>query len=171
MEQTVLKPKNLPKELLTLHAVSISLAGIRRRPPTMSTQRLPIIAIGPRDISSEAKSIRDLEALADVGLVVPFGSPPESPQSNSMSLLADSVDHGSNREPRGAVPSQTEPCATPTVRFAPRTALPRHGSVYGGREPPWFATVRHSSQYLRSPPRFFMVRDIFSRGFHTHRNI
>ena len=30
MEQTVLKPKNLPQELLSLHEVSISLAGIRR---------------------------------------------------------------------------------------------------------------------------------------------
>ena len=77
MEQTVLKPKNLPKELHTLHAVSISLAGIRRRPPIISTQRLPIIAIGPRDISFEAKSIQDLEALANVGLVVPFSSPLE----------------------------------------------------------------------------------------------
>ena len=36
---------------------------------------------------------------------------------------------------------------------------------------PRVTTVRHGSPNLRSPPRFFMVRDIFSCGFHTHRNI
>ena len=79
MEHIVLKRKNLPKELLCLHAVFISLAEIQRRPPIISTQRLPIITIGPRDISFEAKSIQDLEPLADVGLVVLFDSPLESP--------------------------------------------------------------------------------------------
>ena len=29
MEQTVLKPKNLPKELLSIHTVALSLAGIQ----------------------------------------------------------------------------------------------------------------------------------------------
>ena len=98
-----------------------------------------------------------------------------------------SVDHGSNREPRGEVRPQTKPCTTPTVRFAPQTAPRRHGSVCRGGEPPRFAMVRHGSRRfamvrltsavhhgspnLRSPPRFFMVRDIFSRGFHTHTNI
>ena len=91
MEQTVLKLKNLPNKLLSLNALSISLAGIRQQPPTTSIQRLPIITIGPRDISFKAKSIQDLEALPDVGLVVSFVSPPESPQSNSRSLLVDNA--------------------------------------------------------------------------------
>ena len=33
MEQTILKPKNLRKELLSIHMVALSLAGIQRRPP------------------------------------------------------------------------------------------------------------------------------------------
>ena len=73
-----------------------------------------------------------------------------------------SVDHGSNREPCGAVRPQTELCATPTVRFAPRTAPQRHGSVRGGGEPPRSTTVPRGS------PRFaIFFRVIFSRGFHT----
>ena len=33
MEKTILKPKNLPTEHLIIHTVSLSLAGIQRRPP------------------------------------------------------------------------------------------------------------------------------------------
>ena len=88
---------------------------------------------------------------------------------------ACSVDHGSNRKPRGAVRSQTEPCATPTVRFAPRTAPRRHGSVRGGREPPRFATVRRGSPRFAKPPQsttvFHGSRYFFTRFSHPHKHI
>ena len=80
---------------------------------------------------------------------------------------AISVDHGSNRKPRGAVRSQTEPCATPTVRFAPRTAPRRHGSVRGGREPRRFATVRHGSPRFAKPPHGFSWFAIFFHAVFT----
>ena len=86
-----------------------------------------------------------------------------------------SVDHGSNREPRGAVRSQTEPCATPTVRFAPQTAPRRHGSVRVGREPPRFATVRRCSPRFAKPPQsttvFHGSRYFFARFSHPHKHI
>ena len=66
------------------------------------------------------------------------------------------VDHGSNREPCGSVRKQTEPCSTPTVRFAPRTALRRHSSVHGGYKPPRFATVCQTAMVRvgNKSPRF-----------------
>ena len=33
IQQTILKPKNLPNELLSIHTVALSMAGIQRRPP------------------------------------------------------------------------------------------------------------------------------------------
>ena len=81
--------------------------------------------------------------------------------------ITTSVDHGSNREPCGAVRPQTELCATSTVRFTPQTAPRRHGSVHGGCEPPRFVAVRHVSPNRHSTLRFFIVRDIFSRAFDT----
>ena len=48
MEQTILKPKNLPPELQSLRAAALWLNGITGRPP-----KLPIIAIGDRDLFLE----------------------------------------------------------------------------------------------------------------------
>jgi len=61
MEQTVLKPKNLSSELEKLRLAAICLDSIPGRPP-----KLPIINIGPRDLTFEAHSMQDLEALADI---------------------------------------------------------------------------------------------------------
>ena len=59
--------------------------------------------------------------------------------------------------------------ATPSVRFAPQTALRFHGSVCQSRElcqfvrPPRF--VRDTDR--RGSPRFHKICDFFSNGFHT----
>ena len=91
MEQTILKPKNLPNKLLSIHSVALSLAGIQRRPPNRSPQTLPIIEIGPQDLEFEAHSIQDLEALADVGLVTEVEVPLKSQKVHNMRLLADNL--------------------------------------------------------------------------------
>ena len=69
MKQTILKPKTLPNELLSIHSVALSLAGIQQRPPNHTPWTLPIIEIGTQDLEFEAPSIQDPEALADEWLV------------------------------------------------------------------------------------------------------
>ena len=56
-----------------------------------------------------------------------------------------SVDHGSNREPCGAVRATNRTAPHPTVRFVSETEPLRHGSVRGGYEPWRFVAVRHGS--------------------------
>ena len=102
MEQAILKPKNLPKELLSIHTVALLLAGIQRRPPNSTPRTLPIIAIGHQDLEFEAHSIQDLEALADVGLVTEVEVPLKSQEVQNMRLLAD------NLPPPGALPTLEE---------------------------------------------------------------
>ena len=70
--------------------------------------------------------------------------------------------HKPNRAQPPRFGSPHEPHRDATVRFL--GGANHHGS-------PRFAAVRHGSQNLRCPPLFFMVRDIFSRGFHTRTNI
>ena len=102
MEQAILKPKNLPKELLSTHKVALSLAGIQRRPPNSTPRTLPIIVIGHRDLEFEAHSIQDLEALADIGLITEVKVPRKSQEAHNMRLLAD------NLPPLGALPTHKE---------------------------------------------------------------
>ena len=102
MKQTILKPKNLAKELLSIHTVALSLAGIQRRPPNSNTQPLPVIAIGQQNLEFETKRIQDLEALADVGLVIRVEDPLKSQEVYNMRSLAD------NLPPAGALPSLEE---------------------------------------------------------------
>ena len=70
--------------------------------------------------------------------------------------------HKPNRAQPPRFGSPYEPHRNATVQFV--WGVNHHGSLR-------FAAVRHGSPNLRSPPLFFMVRDIFSRGFHTHTNI
>ena len=91
MEQIILKPKNLPDELLSINLVALSLAGIQRRPSNRTLRTLPIIEIGPQDLEFEAHSIQDLEALADVGLVTEVEVPLKSQEVHNMRLLADNL--------------------------------------------------------------------------------
>src|SRR6266705_5957636 len=73
MERAVLKGRNLSDELQTrrtepvtptLRAALIGLSGLPGHPP-----RPPVIAIGRRDVTLEADSIQDLEALSDAELL------------------------------------------------------------------------------------------------------
>ena len=104
MEQAILKPKNLHKELLSIQMVVLSLAGIqrRRRPPNSTPRTLSIIAIGHQDLEFEPHSIQDLEALADVGLVTEVEVPLKSQEVHNMHLLAD------NLPPPGVLPTLEE---------------------------------------------------------------
>ena len=102
MEQAILKPKNLPKEHLSIHTVALSLAGIQRRPPNSTPRTLPIIAIGHHDLEFEAYSIQDLEALADVGLVTEVEVLLKSQEVQHIRFLAD------NLPPPGALPTLEE---------------------------------------------------------------
>ena len=102
MEQALIKPKNLPKDLLSIHTVALSLAGIQRRPHNSTPLTLPIIAIGHQDLEFEAHTIQDLEALADVGLVTEVKVPLQSQEVENMCLLAN------NLPPPGALPKLEE---------------------------------------------------------------
>ena len=102
MEQTILKPKNLPKELLSVYILALSLAGMQRRPPNSTPRTLPIIAIGHQDLEFEGQSIQDLEALADVGLITEIEVPLKSQEVHNMRLLVD------NLPPPGALPTLEE---------------------------------------------------------------
>ena len=102
MEQTNLKPKNLPKELLSIYTVVLALAEIQWRPPNSTPQTLPIIAIGHQDLEFEAQTIQYLEALADVGLITDVEVPLKSQEVHNMYLLAD------NLPPPGALPTFEE---------------------------------------------------------------
>ena len=102
MEQAILKPKNLPEELLSIHTVALLLAGIQRRPPNSTTRTLPIIAIEHQDLEFEAHRNQDLEALADVELVTEVEVPLKSQEVHNMCLLAD------NLPPPGALPTLEE---------------------------------------------------------------
>ena len=70
--------------------------------------------------------------------------------------------HKPNRVQPPRFGSPHEPHRNAMVRFVGGANC--HGS-------PRYAAVCHGSPNLCSPPQFFMVRDIFSRGFHTHTNI
>ena len=102
MEQAILKPKNLPKELLSTHKVALSLARIQRWPPNSTPRTLPIIAIGHHDLEFEAHSIQDLEALADVRPVTEVEVPIKSQEVQNIRLLAD------NLPPHRALPTPEE---------------------------------------------------------------
>ena len=91
MEQAILKLKNLPKELLSIHTVALSLAGIQHPPPNSTPRTLPIIAIGYPDLEFEAQSIQDLEGLADVGLITEVEVPLKLQDVQNMHLLADNL--------------------------------------------------------------------------------
>src|SRR6266705_2778758 len=89
MEQTVLKPKNLSAELEKLRLAATWLDSIPGRPPP----RLPIINIGPHDLTFEAHSVQDLEAMADAELDSAHQAPPPKTCGEAggkeMRLLAD----------------------------------------------------------------------------------